>query len=173
MLHLKIGDIIVLKNNRTKASILLFIGDRKVKIKDEDAFEYIVNRSDIVAIDKDTDNYEAYGTSFEVKESDLKKDKNRKIFSLKSDSRGRVKIDLHIENLTNYHNQMQNFEIVQMQMNFCKKELDSAMIKQKESLEIIHGIGEGVLKSEVHKLLKLYNLTFFESQNGGSTEVML
>ena len=68
---------------------------------------------------------------------------------------------------------MKNSEIVQIQMEYCKKELDQAMIKHKESIEIVHGIGEGVLKSEVHKLLNLYNLTFFESNNGGSTEVVL
>ena len=47
------------------------------------------------------------------------------------------------------------------------------MLKSKHSLEIVHGIGEGVLKSEVHKAFKLYNLTFFESQDSGSTEVLL
>ena len=40
------------------------------------------------------------------------------------------------------------------------------MLKSKHSLEIVHGIGEGVLKSEVHKLLKLYNLTFFLTISG-------
>ena len=68
---------------------------------------------------------------------------------------------------------MQNSEIVKIQMEYCKKELDLAMFKAKHSLKIVHGIGEGVLKSEVHKLLKMYNLSFFESNNGGSTEVML
>ena len=47
------------------------------------------------------------------------------------------------------------------------------MMMHKKSIEIVHGIGGGVLKSEVHKLLGLYNLNFFESNNGGSTEVIL
>ena len=55
---------------------------------------------------------------------------------------------------------MQNYEIVQMQIEYCKKELDLAMLKAKHSLEIVHGIGEGVLKEEVHKLLRLYNLSY-------------
>ena len=40
-------------------------------------------------------------------------------------------------------------------------------------LVIIHGRGEGVLKKEVHSLLKRYQLRYFESLNGGSTDVMI
>ena len=84
-----------------------------------------------------------------------------------------MKIDLHIENLTNHHVHMQNFEIVKIQMDYCKKELDLALVKSKHSIEIIHGIGEGVLMEEVHKLLNLYNLRYYISNDSGSTEVML
>ena len=168
----RIGDKVILKKDRTKATVLLEIGDRKVKIEDEYGFEYIINNSDILPIDKSTDTMISYGKTFEVKDEDIRKEKKKTSFN-KTDSRGRVKIDLHIEQITSYYDHMKNSEIVQIQMEYCKKELDQAMLKHKESLEIVHGIGEGVLKSEVHKLLNLYNLTFFESNNGGSTEVVL
>ena len=168
-----IGERVVLKKERTKATILLNIGDKKVKIKDEDGFEYIINNSDLLPLDTNTDNTQSYGNQFDIKEDDLPKKDIKKLKLNKTDSSGRVKIDLHIEQLTNYYHHMQNSEIVKIQMEYCKKELDLAMFKAKHSLEIVHGIGEGVLKSEVHKLLKMYNLSFFESNNGGSTEVML
>jgi len=168
----RIGDKVILKKDRTKATVLLEIGDRKVKIEDEYGFEYIINNSDILPIDKSTDTMISYGKTFEVKDEDIRKEKKKTSFN-KTDSRGRVKIDLHIEQITSYYDHMKNSEIVQVQMEYCKKELDQAMLKHKESIEIVHGIGEGVLKSEVHKLLNLYNLTFFESNNGGSTEVVL
>ena len=168
----RIGDKVILKKDRTKATVLLEIGDRKVKIEDEYGFEYIINNSDILPVDKSTDTMISYGKTFEVKDEDIRKEKKKTSFN-KTDSRGRVKIDLHIEQITSYYDHMKNSEIVQVQMEYCKKELDQAMLKHKESIEIVHGIGEGVLKSEVHKLLNLYNLTFFESNNGGSTEVVL
>ena len=169
----RIGDKVILKKDRTKATVLLVIGDRKVKIKDEYGFKYIINNSDILPLNKSTDTIISYGKTFEVKDEDKQKEIRKKTHFNKTDSRGRVKIDLHIEQITSYYHHMQNSEIVQIQMEYCKKELDQSMIKHKESIEIIHGIGEGVLKSEVHKLLNLYNLTFFESNNGGSTEVVL
>ena len=168
----RIGDKVILKKDRTKATVLLEIGDRKVKIEDEYGFEYVINNSDILPLNQSTDTMISYGKTFEVKDEDIRKEKKKTSFN-KTDSRGRVKIDLHIEQITSYYDHMKNSEIVQVQMEYCKKELDQAMLKHKESIEIVHGIGEGVLKSEVHKLLDLYNLTFFESNNGGSTEVIL
>ena len=44
----RIGDKVILKKNRTKGTVLLSIGDRKVKIEDEYGFEYIINHSDIL-----------------------------------------------------------------------------------------------------------------------------
>jgi len=168
----RIGDKVILKKDRIKATVLLEIGDRKVKIEDEYGFEYVINNSDILPLNQYTDTMISYGKTFEVKDEDIRKEKKKISFN-KTDSRGRVKIDLHIEQITSYYNHMKNSEIVQVQMEYCKKELDQSMLKHKKSLEIVHGIGEGVLKSEVHKLLNLYNLTFFESNNGGSTEVVL
>ena len=58
-------------------------------------------------------------------------------------------------------------------MDYCRKELDLALFKSKHSIEIVHGIGEGVLMKEVHKLLSMYNLRYYISSDAGSTEVIL
>ena len=136
----KIGEKIILKEDRTKAKILLFIGDKKVKIEDEERFIYIVNISEILPLDSETDNPKSYGSSFHLKEEDEDVSKVIKSSKKKFDSGGTVKIDLHIENLTNHHVHMQNSEIVKIQMDYCKKELDLALVKSKHSIEIIHGI---------------------------------
>ena len=39
-------------------------------------------------------------------------------------------------------------------------------------LTIVHGIGTGRLKEEVHRILKDYGLRYYLSQDGGATEVM-
>ena len=48
-----------------------------------------------------------------------------------------------------------------------------AINSNAQKLIIVHGIGEGVLKKEVHNLLSSFELRYFVSINGGSTEVML
>ena len=48
---------------------------------------------------------------------------------------------------------MDNFEIVQLQLNKCHKNIEKAINSDISRIEIVHGIGEGVLKNEVHKIL--------------------
>ena len=68
---------------------------------------------------------------------------------------------------------MDNFEIVQLQLNECYERLQYAMNSKITKVEIVHGIGEGILRNEVHQILKNYKLRYYLSKNGGSTEVML
>ena len=84
-----------------------------------------------------------------------------------------LKLDLHIENLISDYQQMTNFEIVQVQVKKCEDFLLKSFNTNVQKLIIVHGIGEGVLKKEVHELLNRYQLRYYESLNGGSTEVMI
>ena len=45
-----------------------------------------------------------------------------------------------------------------IQLDIFEKELDNAIVTNVHELVVIHGIGEGVLKKEVHKLLKKHPL---------------
>ena len=68
---------------------------------------------------------------------------------------------------------MDNFEIVQIQLNECHKKIKKALSSNINRIEIIHGIGEGVLKKEVHTILRNYNLRFYLTKDGGATHVYL
>ena len=59
-----IGDRVIQKESRVTAEILLIIGDRKAKIRDEDGFEYIVKISEILPLNSETDNSSSYGVHF-------------------------------------------------------------------------------------------------------------
>ena len=84
-----------------------------------------------------------------------------------------IKVDLHIDNIDDDYLFLTNYEIVQKQLVKCERILLSALNSKTQRLIIVHGIGQGVLKNEVHKLLNKFKLRYFESINGGSTEVML
>jgi dsDNA-specific endonuclease/ATPase MutS2 len=62
---------------------------------------------------------------------------------------------------------------VQIQLNECSRKIEKYLNTNIYRIEIIHGVGEGVLKKEVHLILKSYNLRFYLSKDGGSTEVYL
>ncbi|MBX9449243.1 MAG: Smr/MutS family protein [Taibaiella sp.] len=63
-------------------------------------------------------------------------------------------IDLHIERLQENYAHLSNAEIVQIQIAACEQAIDQAIRNGQMSLTIIHGVGKGVLKEEIHKLLK-------------------
>ena len=66
---------------------------------------------------------------------------------------------------------LENFEIIQIQKNRCRDCISFTKEKGIPRLKIVHGVGRGVLKSEIHSLLKGYGLLF--SDGYGSTEVII
>jgi hypothetical protein len=63
-------------------------------------------------------------------------------------------VDLHIEKLTDGWEKMSNLEILSIQLNECTKWLDLAIAHRQPSMIVIHGVGTGRLREEVHDLLK-------------------
>jgi len=64
-------------------------------------------------------------------------------------------IDLHIEKLTNDWRHLSNFEILSMQLKTFEKYYDLAVAHLQPSLTVIHGVGEGKLRDEIHNMLRL------------------
>jgi hypothetical protein len=63
-------------------------------------------------------------------------------------------VDLHIEKLADNPKDMSNFEIVTLQLKEFEKWLDLAIAHRQPNLIVIHGVGKGRLKEEVHEILK-------------------
>jgi hypothetical protein len=63
-------------------------------------------------------------------------------------------IDLHLENITTNTRGLTNADKLQMQLNALQKHLNKVIANRQERTIIIHGLGKGVLRDEVHKLLR-------------------
>ncbi|RYY70835.1 MAG: hypothetical protein EOO13_05220 [Chitinophagaceae bacterium] len=63
-------------------------------------------------------------------------------------------VDLHIEKLTDSWKHLSNFEILTMQLNEFEKYYDLAVAHRQKEFIVIHGVGEGKLREEIHELLK-------------------
>jgi hypothetical protein len=64
-------------------------------------------------------------------------------------------IDLHIEKLTDDWRHLSNYEILGQQLKTFEKYYDLAIAHLQPSLTVIHGIGEGRLRDEIHDILRL------------------
>lgn len=63
-------------------------------------------------------------------------------------------VDLHIEKLSNDWKHLSNFEILTIQLNEFEKQMDLAIAHYQPSIIMIHGVGVGKLKDEIHEILK-------------------
>jgi len=64
-------------------------------------------------------------------------------------------IDLHIEKLSDDWKDLSNYEIVNIQLKAFEKYYDLALAHMQPSLVVIHGVGEGKLRDEIHERLRL------------------
>jgi hypothetical protein len=64
-------------------------------------------------------------------------------------------VDLHIEKISNNWKHLSNFEILTAQLREFEKYYELAVIHMQPTLIIIHGVGEGKLRDEIHDILRL------------------
>lgn len=64
-------------------------------------------------------------------------------------------IDLHIEKLTDNWKGLSNGEILDMQLKEFEKWYDLSLAHRQSQLIVIHGVGKGVLRNEIHDALRL------------------
>lgn len=81
-----------------------------------------------------------------------------KIYSLKDIRQNiqppRTVVDLHIEKLIDSWKHLSNGEILMMQLKEFEKWYELAVAHRQSQLIIIHGIGSGKLRDEIHELLR-------------------
>jgi len=63
-------------------------------------------------------------------------------------------IDLHIENLVESTRGLSNTDMMLLQLDALQHAIDLAIMHRQERLIVIHGLGKGVLRDEVHRVLK-------------------
>lgn len=90
----------------------------------------------------------------------------------------KMEVDLHIHQLTNHYKGMSNFDMLNLQLDTAKRQLEFAINKRIQKVVFIHGVGEGVLKTELEYLFKRYdNVKFYpadyQKYGLGATEVYI
>lgn len=89
-----------------------------------------------------------------------------------------LEVDLHIEKLVPSKRGMNNYDILTLQMETAKRQLDFAIKNRMPKVVFIHGVGEGVLKAELDFMLGRYDTISFQDANYqkyglGATEVYI
>jgi dsDNA-specific endonuclease/ATPase MutS2 len=181
----KIGDKVKFTNEDLVGEITAIVSDDKVRVSCSDGFEHTVNLSDIIIVGEDNQlNYSLNASKLSDKISaninDLGSAKflNRYTNTSKYKMGRLVEIDLHLEELVEFPNKLDDWQKLHTQMQHVKNCLGAATAKKVKHLVFIHGVGTGVLKTELHNYLSRFeNLDFkvgdFNTYGTGATEVTI
>ena len=107
--------------------------------------------------------------------------KGAKVYSLKDIKQhlqpARTVVDLHIEKLTDSWKHLSNGDILSMQLKEFEKWYELAVAHHQPQLIVVHGIGSGKLRNEIHDILrrkeevKSFVNQFHPSFGFGATEI--
>ncbi len=91
---------------------------------------------------------------------------------------GEAEVDLHIHKLVNDPDTLSDADKLKLQIDYCKNCIESAIEHSYKKVVFIHGVGVGILKMELHKILKTYeNIQFRDAPIAkygiGATEVLV
>jgi len=178
MRNFKEGEKVeVIDDNIT--GIVIAISDDFITIRTQEGFDMDFTASELMH----TEGMNPIRVSkFEA--SQVKADKEqggkRKIrkVAVKERNIAKMEVDLHIHQLVPSSKGMTNYDMLNIQMETAKRQLEFAIRKRIQKVVFIHGVGAGVLKEELNYLFKRYeNVKYYDADYQkyglGATEVYI
>jgi len=194
-MEFKIGDRVKFLNDSGEGTVKSFTSPGFVMVEDKDGFAYEHPVSELVYVGNWNKEYDKYETSqpdiMDVVERNLDKNvakkandqfkllyKNKDANNIKKKGES-MEVDLHIHELLDKHEKMSNSEIIAVQLEHFERTLRIAENKKIARVIYIHGVGQGVLRAEIRKMLQQYypNCEFMDGPYNeygyGATEVRI
>lgn len=161
--------------------IVIAVEKDEILIETTDGFELSFKSNELIKLE-DTSDINLASKYFDVEEAKIQKiTKNHHRVNTEKKSKKDdfvLEIDLHIEKLVKSFKHMNNFDILNLQVDAARGQLEFAIKNRIPRIVFIHGMGEGVLKEELDFLLGRYSEITFQDANYrkyglGATEVFL
>ncbi|WP_191859800.1 Smr/MutS family protein [Hanstruepera ponticola] len=175
----KIGDKVSVLDEDITGTIVRIEG-AAVIIETDDGFELDFNKRELVLVNTSELSGDIFSKS-SIVEIVHEKDRPKRNPQKKTKSKERLQppmeVDLHIHQLTNQKG-MSNYDMLSLQLETAQRQLDFAIKKRIQKVVFIHGVGAGVLKTELEYLFGRYNNVKYYDANYqkyglGATEVYI
>ncbi len=174
----QIGQTVAVVDDTLKGTVVQ-VENLTITLEDEHGMHYVYEAHELVVLGEDQFEMSKFSdlnnpllkqkmdSETKQKRSPFKKDKNEVV----------LEVDLHIHQLVSSTRNMDNYDMLNLQLDTAKRKLDYAIQKRISKLVFIHGVGEGVLKSELSTLFAKYPVTFYDASYQkyglGATEVYI
>jgi dsDNA-specific endonuclease/ATPase MutS2 len=161
--------------------VIMEVKNQDVVIETDDGFMMTFNVKELIKMHDSSilDNNTVRFNSNEIKQQ--KEIQKPRSFVKEKKTKGEIpppEFDLHIEKLVRNFRGMSNYDILTLQAETAKRHVEFAIRNRIPKIVFIHGVGEGILKSELDFLLGRYdNIDFrdanFQKYGIGATEVFI
>ena len=174
----KVGDRVSVLDD-VLSGVVKGIDNDYITILTEDGFEMRFPPKELVKIggDKELSKIDYQELASQEKDKDTK----RKLLLKQKRKEKEVppmEVDLHIHQLLPTTKGMTNHEMLTLQLETARRQLEFAIKKRIQKVVFIHGVGEGVLRTELEFLFGRYdNVSFYDANYQkyglGATEVYI
>lgn len=194
-MSIKVGDRVRFLSDTGEGLVVKILDEYRVMVEDDSGFEYEHLIKDLLAVGARADEKEKY----DLVEPDINEiihrnidadavEKADKDFTVKyknrnatnSQRRGEhMEIDLHIHELVDNETGLDNGGKLEIQLGHFERILKRAEEQKVSKVIFIHGVGQGVLRSEIRKIIENYypKASFhdadFREYGYGATEVRI
>ena len=150
------GDIVETLDDVITGTVTA-VEDDQVTIETEAGFPMVFPASALIRVPgKDEIRVSNYDAA-RVKRIKEEAKKRKSIPKVKERNAPRMEVDLHIHQLVSSTKGMSNYDMLNLQLETAKRQLEFAMSKRIQKVVFIHGKGAGVLEEELKYLFRRYN----------------
>ncbi|MGB5693324.1 MAG: Smr/MutS family protein [Flavobacteriaceae bacterium] len=178
MSKFKLNDMVETVDDVVCGQVTGLDGDL-VTIKTPDGFQMHYDADELMKVEVVSEMDNNTAENHYLKEKVLEQKKHRSPQKKKKiKNQPPMEVDLHIEKLISRPGQMSVNELLDYQLETAKRQLEFVIKKRISKVVFIHGVGAGVLRSELHTLFRKYpNLSYrdasFRKYGSGATEVLI
>ncbi|MES2627559.1 MAG: Smr/MutS family protein [Bacteroidota bacterium] len=182
----KKGDKVIFVNDTGRGKVLDVLSDGMLVVEDENGFDYRVKPSEVMKeqgnLNKVIDQIDEYDVLVAASKDQQKMSKlDQQILHAEPYAKYSpdvMEVDLHIENLVDLPKKLEPGQIVETQLRVFERMLEKAIEQRKRKAIFIHGVGQGVLRAEIRKLLEYYPNVIvqdasYKEYGYGATEVVI
>ena len=179
-MNFEIGNKVSVLDEDLSGRIIKIDGNN-ITLETADGFEMTFSSNELVVIKNESElkKHSFLDTSLDdvIKEKETPNKKTSVRKKAKERYEPTMEVDLHIHQLTD-KTRMTNHEMLTLQLDTARKQLEFAIRKRIQKVVFIHGVGQGVLKIELEYLFGRYNNVKFYDANyqkygSGATEVYI
>ena len=173
-----IGDKVAVLDDTVQGIVHAIHAD-EITIKTKDDFLLKYSKSDLVIMKTEQKELSKFinMTANDLLEKEQSSVKKKSVKTQKKRLQPPMEVDLHIHHLTKSNKRMDNYEMLTLQLETAKRQLEFAIKKRIQRVVFIHGIGKGVLKAELEFLFARYPVEIqqasFQKYGFGATEVYI